>query len=576
MWRFVFVAAVTAGSTLAQIGGLASSADGKLVYFSTDGSLRQRGSKQPFSPKMYCLRDRVLTLIEDAADVQKSVPVRYDRFVANSDGTVFAVNRSLVCYGKGACPGLPQHSTTIHTPAQTITFPGRAHLTMNGRFALITVQAAGVQLVDLASGKVTLVGSFEAGTAGTVASDGGHFVSEDGTVLIGVEGGVKLVGPSGSGVLRLAGFPIRAILAADASRVVYETMPSGVSVAASEVHVLDVKTAADRSLGPGRSLALTSDGRQFSFLRTEGTAKLAWFADTQVWLGDAITGNVRKLSDVSDKVEDQTIAGDGHVIIAATRTGRLLWIDATTGAVTQHLDSPGPSVLFTVAVPGSYNELVGEFVNGPPELLVRTTPAVILGRSPRGYAIQIPWDFPISSYSALVLRESEPQWERQLIGTVQDLFPIVLPVGPTGPDPPSGYLGAYSDHADFDYAIHEDWSEPVSRGSPARPGEVIHFYGTGWGPIDGVVATGQPTPGDRLYRLTLPCKWLALAGSSDPTSGTPFEVPFAGLAPGLIGVYQLDFRIPQDWREPVFSGFCIWPSGPNTFWAGTATISVRP
>ena len=35
----------------------------------------------------------------------------------------------------------------------------------------------------------------------------------------------------------------------------------------------------------------------------------------------------------------------------------------------------------------------------------------------------------------------------------------------------------------------------------------------------------------------------------------PIDVVFAGLAPGLIGIYQFDFRIPLDWPYPVFNAY---------------------
>jgi uncharacterized protein (TIGR03437 family) len=330
-------------------------------------------------------------------------------------------------------------------------------------------------------------------------------------------------------------------------------------------------------------VALAEDGRRFSYLLTEGEATLPWFADTQVWIGDAVEGFTSRLSNEPEGISDQTVSGDGSVVIAATRTGRLLLIDTATGAVTQVLASPGPEGLFVPAVPGSYNEVVGSFPNGSPEVLIENVPAVVLGPSPRGYAIQIPWDTPGVSpevpgalYPNIMLRGSEPAWERYLFGTVQNLFPRVLPVGPTGPDPPSGTLGAYSDVDSFAYAIHEDWSGPVNGDSPARPGEIIHFFGSGWGPVDGTVQTGQPTPSDRPYHIALQCDWRATGASRDVSTGTSFDVLFAGLAPGLIGKYQLDLRIPPDWGAPVFDAFCLWSSGSNTFSAETAEINVQP
>jgi len=52
--------------------------------------------------------------------------------------------------------------------------------------------------------------------------------------------------------------------------------------------------------------------------------------------------------------------------------------------------------------------------------------------------------------------------------------------------------------------------------------------------------------------MTSACVWKALGVLNDPR---PIDVVFAGLAPGLIGIYQFDFRIPLDWPYPVFNAY---------------------
>lgn len=95
-----------------------------------------------------------------------------------------------------------------------------------------------------------------------------------------------------------------------------------------------------------------------------------------MWFGDAVTGVTRRLSSQPEGVSDQTITGDGSAVIAATRTGRLLSIDTATGAVTQLLGSPGPAALFfPTTIPGFYNEVVGSFPDGAPEILIGSVPA---------------------------------------------------------------------------------------------------------------------------------------------------------------------------------------------------------
>jgi uncharacterized protein (TIGR03437 family) len=78
----------------------------------------------------------------------------------------------------------------------------------------------------------------------------------------------------------------------------------------------------------------------------------------------------------------------------------------------------------------------------------------------------------------------------------------------------------------------------VTRSAPARAGEVIVAYLVGLGATDGAVASGAPSPADPLVRpATL--STLTVGGVDTPIS-------FIGLTPGLVGLYQLNFRVPTD------------------------------
>jgi uncharacterized protein (TIGR03437 family) len=85
-------------------------------------------------------------------------------------------------------------------------------------------------------------------------------------------------------------------------------------------------------------------------------------------------------------------------------------------------------------------------------------------------------------------------------------------------------------------AVHSDYSLVTSR-NPAQEGEVITFYGTGFGPVTPLPATGAP------------------AGSSPPSimSTAPTvsinshnaTVLFAGLSPGSVALYQFNVVVPD-------------------------------
>lgn len=78
----------------------------------------------------------------------------------------------------------------------------------------------------------------------------------------------------------------------------------------------------------------------------------------------------------------------------------------------------------------------------------------------------------------------------------------------------------------------------VTESSPARPGEVVLIYGTGLGGVVPSVPTGAAAPGDPLANVVV--------AVTAQVGGTDSKVSFAGLAPGFVGLYQLNVRIPPD------------------------------
>jgi len=577
---------IFAANGTAQIGGLATTADGRTVYFAaTEDGLRQRGSNQSPGRKLFQLKDTILTLIEDAWTITKGFSslnsgsgldfVSYERPSVSLDGRVLAVWRQ--GHLNGTCKSCLGPGDFIRSPAKTRPLNGLVAISSNGRFAVYFKNLApGLawapewHFLDIETGQET--------QPAAQYIEYIYGIADDGTLLVSLmERGWKLSGPSGSGALSIAPHPGRFALARDASRVVYEVLDSTFQPA--EIRVLDVATNIDRSFGPGFLPMLASDGTRFAYLVNDEGGK------SQVWLGEALAGGKRRLTAEVEGIADQTLTGDGTAVIAATNTGRLLSIDTRSGSVTQLLDSPGSWQLLANPVPGSYNELVGTN-DFDPQVTFNGVPPAILGRSPRGIAIQVAWETPtgciglcgVPEYAPpevlggapdIVVRGREPAWERLLVPyPLLNVDGTVLPVVASSPDHPASY------------AIHQDWSGPVQESNPAHPGEVVHFFGTGWGPVDGAVPLGQPTPSGRLYGITPPCGWssrgtpeFTATGFREYTEYT--DAAFAGLAPGLVGVYQLDIRIPFDWKNPRFFAYCSSKQQAG-YPSYTAEIDVQP
>jgi uncharacterized protein (TIGR03437 family) len=77
-------------------------------------------------------------------------------------------------------------------------------------------------------------------------------------------------------------------------------------------------------------------------------------------------------------------------------------------------------------------------------------------------------------------------------------------------------------------AAHQDFRSLVTRNQPALPGEILHLYAVGLGPIAPPIETGMPAPSERT-----------------PVLADPFECRTgSGPAEVLFGIYQVNVRMP--------------------------------
>ena len=78
----------------------------------------------------------------------------------------------------------------------------------------------------------------------------------------------------------------------------------------------------------------------------------------------------------------------------------------------------------------------------------------------------------------------------------------------------------------------------ITSANPARRGQAIQLYVNGLGPVDNQPASGEPSPAEHLAWTRVPA--VVSIG------GRPAQVLFSGLAPNLVGLYQINVMVPAD------------------------------
>ena len=111
---------------------------------------------------------------------------------------------------------------------------------------------------------------------------------------------------------------------------------------------------------------------------------------------------------------------------------------------------------------------------------------------------------------------------------VQAAAPAVFAFPVQGAEPGTTYWQAA--------AFHPGTATPADASHPASAGETLETYGSGLGVTDPTVAAGEPSP------VAPPAN--AVAKPTVMIGNQPAQVTFAGLVPGLAGVYQINAVVP--------------------------------
>ena len=154
------------------------------------------------------------------------------------------------------------------------------------------------------------------------------------------------------------------------------------------------------------------------------------------------------------------------------------------------------------------------------EVLVNDTPAPLFFVSPLQINFQMPFEATGSTVPIVVASDGVRGPEGMV--QVEPAAPGIFTAVPGGSGP-----GAI---------LNEDFS-PNSAENPAAVGSVVQIFATGLGATDPPLATGQPGASSPPLNLTV-MEPVVMIG------GTPAEVLFSGMAPGFVGLYQVNARVP--------------------------------
>lgn len=99
-------------------------------------------------------------------------------------------------------------------------------------------------------------------------------------------------------------------------------------------------------------------------------------------------------------------------------------------------------------------------------------------------------------------------------------------------------------NSDGSLSLPRELGIPNSR--PSRPGEAVVIYGLGFGQTVPPVVSGAAAPGPPNLAHVNSERKTVFFGALALGTGTPQEALYVGLAPGFVGLYQINVIVPQD------------------------------
>ena len=543
----------------AQFSNLATDDAGSRVWFSS--ALRLRGTQQNLYPKIFVAD--ALGNVQLVAQVTSSDP--YSLLThpeVSGDGSVLAYLAGYNCLGQiygGECHVVDGTEGVVSMAKGPLTMPGIFHLSRNGRYVVregynYSGPTGQLEIIDLTTQqkREVLVGNFQE------IAGGGRQVTSVGAVLAYADG-LWLFQPDGSAQIVLSNFTIPSpgeffsfsgLAAVDDSgaHIVYQATTLGCEIDLTAAGSSAEITTLAQSDQPCTMETLATDGTTVLFVSPANFDGSNSAGTPQCWIVDTTSKAIRSPFHDAAGIAEAVLSGNGNVIWAVDLAGQLWRGDlSNTGTAktvipqTVAVDQNALSYPI-VAAPGALVHLTGRGLAaqsatstlplattvGGVQLLADGQPLPLLSVAPADIVFQVPWD--MQGTHTLTLAATQSPFEEALSRGLE-----------TRPSAPVFWLTADG----FPVIAHQDFHGLVSVADPAHPDEILHFYLTGMGAVTPAVGTGQPAPLAPLSFMRDPV-FVSWAGELPFNFPLGAKVLFAGLAPGLVGLEQIDVQVPHE------------------------------
>lgn len=536
MTQRIILTLLLAANASAQLISMASSADGSVLDFSSRLALKQ----EPLAldgNRIYRYGETPELRVGKIEGVDINYPI------LSADAQTYGTYTFTPCFGSCMIANPRDRIYLTRNGVSTILYGNQLRLSRNGRFAFnsgFPSLSPAPNMRDLDTGTVHNFPTVLSRHTRNAISDAGTIITTEAGKLAGIGD------PKDYEQVLLSPFGNPSQLIFKGRNVHFATItPQGKSVflvhesSPNFYRLLEIQHESG-----SQSLLWEGDAQPMNIMPSQDGQRLLMQRKDHLLLWDRQTG-WKSLAYLEEGFSEALLSDNGSVVFAISQRNRYLRIDANTNESIQ-LFAPFPSTFYQSSL-GAYPGSLLRFVvnSSAPNLNIKigsTLLPTIRSSSPF-LDVQIPWEATELIGQQAIAELTTPDFPFALRTPVQfsgGIEPWAFTYSPVNPFPKFSEVHWI--------AAREDFSSLLSPEAPAAPGSVIHLWVSGLGPLNQPLSTGTPGPINPLARplSALTCTVAEVNAGSPRQNLRVLDVTYA---PNLIGIYQVDLRIPEDWSS---------------------------